>query len=173
MTKFLRRTWNRYSKLGKKRKKKQVWRKPTGRDNKMREKRRGYPAVVSIGYKKAEKEHKKIIRVNNRKDFENIQKDAIVIFGKIGKKKKIELAKIAKEQKIKISNLNIEKFLTNIKKKQAQKKATEKSTPEDKKSEATSKSKETKTEKSEISSPSKEEHRSVYPKTLNEGANVK
>jgi ribosomal protein L32E len=38
--KFLRRIWSRYSKLGKKRKKKQVWRKPRGRDNKMREKRK-------------------------------------------------------------------------------------------------------------------------------------
>ena len=39
--KFKRRIWNRYSKLGKKRKKKQVWRRPTGRDNPMREKKRG------------------------------------------------------------------------------------------------------------------------------------
>jgi len=45
---FLRRLTNRYLKLGKKRKKKQKWRKPKGRHNKMREKERGYPAVVSI-----------------------------------------------------------------------------------------------------------------------------
>lgn len=50
--KFKRRTWSRYSKLGRKRKKKQVWRKPTGRDNKMREKRKSYPKVVSTGYEK-------------------------------------------------------------------------------------------------------------------------
>ncbi len=122
--KFLRRTWSRYSKLGKKRKKKQVWRKPTGRDNKMREKRKGYPAVVSIGYKK-KKEGKKIIIVHTRKDFENIQKDAIVIFGKIGQRKKIELSNIAKEKKIKISNLDIEKFLKELEKKE-KKKAEEK-----------------------------------------------
>jgi large subunit ribosomal protein L32e len=156
--KFLRRDWSRYSKLGKKRKKKQVWRKPTGRDNKMREKRKGYPAVVSIGYKK-KKEDKKINIVHTKKDFENIQKDAIVIFGKIGKKKKIEFSKIAKENKIKISNLNIEKFLKNIKKKEAQKKVIEKSNSKNKKSEATSKSKETKTEKSEISATSGEENK--------------
>ena len=54
--KFLRRTWSRYSKLGKQRKKKQIWKAPKGRDNKMREKRKGYPAVVSIGYKKPQKE---------------------------------------------------------------------------------------------------------------------
>ena len=51
MPKFLRRISNRYSKLGKRRKKKQIWRRPTGRDNKMRERRKGYPARVSVGYK--------------------------------------------------------------------------------------------------------------------------
>ena len=51
MVEFLRRVGSRFSKLGKGRKKKQKWRRPTGRDNKMREKRRGYPAVVKIGYK--------------------------------------------------------------------------------------------------------------------------
>jgi len=56
MKKFLRRTWNRYTKLGRKRKKKQKWRRPTGRDNKMREKRRGYPKIVSVGYKNSGKE---------------------------------------------------------------------------------------------------------------------
>ena len=72
MRKFLRRTSNRYSKLGRKRKKKQVWRKPKGRDNKMREKRRGYPAVVSIGYKKGK--HKTQIIINNVKDLEKKMK---------------------------------------------------------------------------------------------------
>ncbi len=40
--KFLRRNWNKYKRIGKGNKKKQKWRKPRGRDNKMREKRRGY-----------------------------------------------------------------------------------------------------------------------------------
>ena len=50
MKRFLRRVWNRYSKLGRNRKKKQKWRRPTGRDNKMREKRTGYASRVGIGY---------------------------------------------------------------------------------------------------------------------------
>jgi len=126
--KFLRRTWSRYSKLGKGRKKKQVWRKPKGRDNKMREKRKGYPAVVSIGYKKDTKSQGKIkerqpIIVKNLKELENAQKNQIAIIGKIGKKKKIEIAKIAKEKKIQIYNLNVEKFLKkNIKPKKEEKK---------------------------------------------------
>ena len=111
--KFLRRTWNKYSKLGKGRKKKQVWRRPRGRDNKMREKRRGYSSVVSVGYKKEER--KSAVIVKNIRDLKNIKKQEIIIIGKIGKKKKIELVKKAKEMKIEFKNLNIKKFLKDQK----------------------------------------------------------
>lgn len=107
--KFLRRTWSKYSKLGLRRKKKQVWRRPTGRDNKMREKRKGYPAVVSIGHKKAER--KKQIVIYNIRELEKIGKTKEIIIGNVGKKKCLEIAKRAKEMKIKIRNLNVEKFL--------------------------------------------------------------
>ncbi|MFZ1970854.1 MAG: eL32 family ribosomal protein [Candidatus Nanoarchaeia archaeon] len=119
--KFLRRTWSRYSKLGLRRKSKQVWRRPTGRDNKMREKRGGYPAVVSIGYRK-EKElrgkinDKEVIMVNNLKDLQKIKNKEMAIIGKIGKKKRLEIAKKAKEGNILIHNLNVNKFLKNNKK---------------------------------------------------------
>lgn len=113
---FLRRTWSRYSKLGKGRKKKQKWKKPTGRHNKMRWKRRGYPSVVSIGYKKDEDSRKKILVIRNLKDLDSVKKGYIVVIGNIGKKKKIELLKKAKEKKIKFQNTNTEKFLKkNIK----------------------------------------------------------
>ncbi|GBE20447.1 MAG TPA: 50S ribosomal protein L32e [Candidatus Pacearchaeota archaeon] len=118
-TKFLRRDSKRYSKLGKGRKKQQTWRKPTGRDNKMREKRGGYPAVVSIGYKKSEKLRDKSIVVKNIKDLDGIKKDEKVIMGKVGKKKKIEIAKKAMEKKLNIQNLNIVKFLKDLEKKKA------------------------------------------------------
>ena len=129
--KFLRRTWNRYSKLGKGRKKKQVWRSPKGRDNKMREKRKGYPRVVSIGYKKSEKlrnniANKKPILVMNIKNLEKIKKNEIAIVGKVGKKKKIELAKKAKEKKIQIYNLNVLKYLKNLEKKKEKSESKEK-----------------------------------------------
>jgi len=106
--KFLRRTSKKISKLGKRRKNKQVWRKPKGRDNKMREKRRGQPAVVKIGYQK--QNPKSLIIIYNTKDLEKVKKQDLVIVGKIGKKKKIELLKKAKEKGIKL-NLNIEKYL--------------------------------------------------------------
>src|SRR3989338_10570891 len=116
MVKFLRRTWSRYSKLGKRRKKKQVWRKPTGRDNKMREKRKGYPAVVSIGYRSNKRSRdklmdKKPVKINNLKELEKIKENEIAIIGGVGKKKKIEIANKAKEMKIELYNMNPEKFL--------------------------------------------------------------
>ena len=97
MAEFLRRTGSRFSKLGKGRKKKQKWRRPTGRDNKMREKRRGYPAVVKIGYKQDKKlsgaiDKKKPVMIMNAKDLEKIKKNEIGIIGRVGKKKKNEIA---------------------------------------------------------------------------------
>ena len=115
MKKFLRRTWDRYSKLGKGRKKKQKWRRPTGRDNKMREKTKGHPKIVSIGYKKSEKlkriNKKNQILVKNIKELEKVKGNQKVIIGHVGKRKKIEMSKKAKEMKISFQNLNVEKFL--------------------------------------------------------------
>src|SRR3989344_634347 len=140
--KFLRRIWHKASKLGLGRRKKQVWRRPTGRDNKMREKRRGYPAVVSIGYRKDKNDRGKIkektpITIKNARDLDNIKKENIGIVGKIGMKKKIEIVKSAKEKGVKLHNINIEKFLKNLEKRK-------------KGAEQKSKLKENKTEKQKV-----------------------
>ncbi|MEK6917430.1 MAG: eL32 family ribosomal protein [Nanoarchaeota archaeon] len=116
MTKFLRRNSDKFSKLGLRKKKKQVWRSPKGRHNKMRKKRKGYPAVVSIGYATNRKTRGKIdnknqIEVNNIKELAGLKNNDIVLIGKIGKRKKIEIVKKLKEMKISVSNLNINKFL--------------------------------------------------------------
>lgn len=114
MKEFLRRDCNRHSKLGKKKKKK--WRRPAGRHNKMREKRKGYPSVISVGYKADKKIRgnfgkNKLVLVRNIKDLKKIQKNGVGIIGAIGKKKKIELAKMAEEMKIRLYNINTKKFL--------------------------------------------------------------
>jgi len=116
MVKFLRRNSDRHSKLGRKRKKKQVWRKPKGRHNKMRDKRRGYPAVVSIGYKKNDRRRGKLegmnpFIINNLMDLDKIKTGEIGIIGSIGMKKKIEIIRKAKERGTSIYNVNIKKFL--------------------------------------------------------------
>lgn len=116
MAKFLRRDSARLRKLGRNRRKKQKWRNPTGRDNKMREKRRGYAPTVSIGYRTKKSERKKfngrkIIKVMNLKEFEKLGKNEIALVGNIGMKAKIEIAKMAKEKNIEICNMNPVKFL--------------------------------------------------------------
>jgi large subunit ribosomal protein L32e len=116
MVKFLRRTYNRYSKLGLRKKKKQVWRSPKGRHNKMREKRRGYSPVVSIGYGTNKKTRGKILDknpviVNNINELIRLHKNDVAIIGKMGKKKKIEMAKEAKKRNIFIFNFKVDKFL--------------------------------------------------------------
>lgn len=114
--KFFRRGWKKYSKLGLRRKNKQVWRRPHGRDNKMREKRGGYAPVVSIGYRgektvRGKIDNKNVIMIKNVSELSRIKKGEIAIIGKIGKKKRLEIAKKAKEEKILIYNLNLNKFL--------------------------------------------------------------
>ena len=115
--KFLRRDWKRHSKLGKKRKKKQTWRRPTGRDNKMREKRKGYPKIVQIGYKNTESKIKEIL-VYNLDDLEKVGtgKGEKIFMGKVGKKKRMEILKKGREMKITFENLNISKILKLVKK---------------------------------------------------------
>ena len=121
MAKFLRRNSDRHSKLGRKRKKKQTWRKPKGRHNKMRDKRRGYPAVVDIGYRKSNKEREKLdgmkpFIINNIRDLEKIKTGEIGIIGSVGMKKKIEIIRRAKERGTPLYNINIKKFIKkNIK----------------------------------------------------------
>jgi len=118
---FLRRDASRYSKLGKNRKNKQKWKRPTGRDNKMREKRRGYPAVVSIGYQKNKSSRgtlqgKTPLFINTLLDLTYVGKDSIAVVGSVGKKKKLEIAQKAKEMNIPLHNLNPDIFLKKVKK---------------------------------------------------------
>ncbi len=147
--KFLRRKNKAYSKLGRGRKKKQIWRKPTGRDNKMREKRRGYPAVVSIGYRgtkisRDNLKNKQPVMILNIADLKKISKDNIAIIGKVGKKKKLEIAAEAKKMKIEIYNMNPDKYIEKNKKPEKSKKDTKK---DDKKKSASEKGSELKEDK--------------------------
>ncbi len=120
MVKFLRRDCKRFSKFGKGKGKKASWRKPKGRDNKMREKRKGYSAIVSIGY--GSKEKKQSIIIKNIKNLLVLTKGTSIIIGNIGQKKKIEIVKKAKELDLDLSNLNSNKFLKKLEKKKTEEK---------------------------------------------------
>jgi len=107
---FLRRGWYKHKRIGKGKKRKVGWRKPKGRDNKMRESRKGKPPIVSIGYKKQKDNRKKRI-IYSIKDLENANKNDIIILGKTGKKRKIEIIKKAIESGIVFQNVNLRRFL--------------------------------------------------------------
>jgi len=107
---FIRHDSARYSKIGKKRKSLQKWRRPKGRDNKMRLKRKSYPSSPTVGHKTARKDFGKIkgltpVIIYNINDLKKINKGSIAILAKIGAKKKMEIIKYAEENKIKILNI--------------------------------------------------------------------
>jgi len=122
LPKFIRRNWNLKSRLGKGRKKKQVWRRAKGRHNKVREKRKGYPIKVMIGFRTEKKgrdliQDMKPVRILNVRDLEKVGKGQTAFVGKVGNKKRIEILKAAKEKKILVANLNVKRKLKTIEKK--------------------------------------------------------
>jgi len=120
--KFLRGKWRTYSKLGRGRKKKQKYRRATGRHNKIRENKKGNPKKVRIGYKKSERNKVSEVKIIvNIRGLSELGKGIKIMLGKIGKKKKIEIVKKAKELGVKIQNINIEKFLKKIEKEREEK----------------------------------------------------
>ena len=107
---FLRTDYMRLSKLGKNRKKLQVWRRARGMHSKIRRRRRGYPEMPLIGRRTPKKQANKVnglipVLVHNLNELGRTTKNNIIIIARIGAKKKIELIKKAKEMNLQILNL--------------------------------------------------------------------
>lgn len=109
--KFVRTDYWRMSKLGKRRRKLQVWRRARGKHSKMRRRRKGYPAIPMIGYKQSRKDSGKVrglipVLVNNANDLSKIKSgQGAILSSTLGAKKRIEVIKKAESMKIKILNL--------------------------------------------------------------------
>ena len=99
--KFIRRNWDKYSRLGWGRPKKQKWRRPRGIHSKMRKRRKGYPSRPEIGMKSPTKE---IRLVGNMRELMQTGKGEEIVLRKIGKKLRQEIEKKAGEMGIKIIN---------------------------------------------------------------------
>jgi large subunit ribosomal protein L32e len=88
------------------------WRKPKGKDNKMRKQVSGVPPLVKVGYKGPRKSRGlhpsgyKDILVFNTKDLAEIdpRKDAVRIAHGVGNKKRIDIVTEATKLKMKILN---------------------------------------------------------------------
>lgn len=115
---FARTALHKYIKLGSRQKSKRRYVKARGKHNKIRQKERGRPVRVEIGFKNKVTtrgliEDKRPILVYNLDDLKKVGKENIVIIGKIGRKKKLEIAKKAKSAGLEIFNLNINKLIRN------------------------------------------------------------
>jgi large subunit ribosomal protein L32e len=87
------------------------WRKPRGFQSKMRLQRKGYNAIVKVGYRTPKMLRGRLISgiletiVINPSDLKNIQKDQIALIPRtLGNRKRLEVLKEAKKLKIRISN---------------------------------------------------------------------
>ncbi|AAK41002.1 50S ribosomal protein L32e [Saccharolobus solfataricus] len=108
--KFLRYDSDKFYRLGRQEK----WRRPYGRDNKTRLKVRGFPAIVSVGYrlpKKVRGFHPSGLRqviVHNVNELVKVQnqKDNVIvtISSSVGFKKRLEILNKARELGLKVSN---------------------------------------------------------------------
>ncbi|MBI2630180.1 50S ribosomal protein L32e [Candidatus Pacearchaeota archaeon] len=106
---FLRTGTKRHKRLGKANKNKQIWRRPKGRHNKIRQNEKSKQRKVQIGFRSKPEERGKIkgkpmLLVRNIKEAENVKTGDYVIIGKMGKKKKIEIEKVLEDKKAVILN---------------------------------------------------------------------
>lgn len=109
--KFRRQEWFRFKRLGEK------WRRPRGKDSKMRVGRRGKPPMPSVGYKSP-----KITRglhpsglvevvVNSPRDIEGVNpgRQAIRVASSVGRRKRERILARAKELGIRVLNPGVKK----------------------------------------------------------------
>lgn len=104
--KFKRQEWFRFKRLGEK------WRRPRGKDSKMRLGIRGRPAVPSIGYKSPKPMRglhpsgKIEVLVNNLEDVKRVipNKHVIRIASSVGKRKREQILARAEELGIRVLN---------------------------------------------------------------------
>lgn len=130
---FLRRDW--YKCIRFNRRKKLKWRRARGRHSKLRQKWKSHQKMPSIGYGQPKEirglvKGMKPIMINNSADLEKIGKEDIALLsGKVGGRKKAEIAKKALEKGIGFANFDAKRFLDASKKEEAEgrlKKAEEK-----------------------------------------------
>jgi len=109
--KFLRVETQYFSRIGKGRKKIQTWRRPRGKQNKIRLNRFSYPVQPGIGFGTPRSESGKVkglypMLITTQSDVEKLTKENIAIISrKIGAKKKIQIIKQITDKGFKIQNV--------------------------------------------------------------------
>ena len=106
MPKFRRQEWFRFVRLGER------WRRPRGRDSKMRLGRKGKPPVVSIGYRGPKSVRglhpsglvESLVKSPQEVGRVDAGKQAIRIAAGVGKRKREKILALARERGIKVLN---------------------------------------------------------------------
>lgn len=152
---FLRQNAGKLSKL------RNVWRQPKGMHSKMRKKLRSYKKHPSPSYSSPKKvrgltpEGFIPMIINNSSELKD--QKAIIISGKVGLRKRVEIAKKALQLKIKILNLkNPDKFVNEIKEQLTKKKEEKKKKLEERKKSKQEAVKKTETKQKEETPEEKE-----------------
>ena len=113
--KFYRRDWYKVLRLGKKSKKKRIWRDSKGRHSKVRLKVKGKPKRPTVGYGEAKELHglvdgiKPVLVINIEKLKEISKGEGVIVSGKLGKRKRNAILEEARKMNLKVLNKYKEK----------------------------------------------------------------
>lgn len=118
------------------------WRRPRGLQSKMRHRFKGYPIMISKGWRSPVEirgnslKGYETVLISNVLELDKVKKDqAVIISGKVGNKKRLAIVEKAEILKIPVINIKVEKFKDAI--------AKEKSDKEKQKAEKSEKKKKT------------------------------
>lgn len=117
------------------------WRKPRGLQNKVRLKKRGYRAPISIGSGHARKDYGKVqglqpVLVSTLSDMDAVGKGQGVLIARVGTQRLEQLLKLAKEKKLTVLNHDVDaslKRIADIRAERKKEKSAAKKAPEPKK----------------------------------------
>jgi len=157
------------------------WRRPTGKQNKVRLGKGGKMSSVKVGYgtpsslRHMTKDMKVIVVVSNKDELLALTKDQTAVISNVGNKRRLELLKLAKEKSIAVYNIKkiddaiktIEESMKQRKDSRKSKKSRLKNTKTEKKEEKKAEAKtEKKEEAKEQTEKTKEEQRKEVEKIL-------